>query len=175
MGEIVELRSERFILRSLRKDELDAWLASRAGLTREALPAGSGERERLRERIERSGSLRHGEIDLAIEVDGRLAGQIQAYRPPGRTLPEGVHEIGVALFDPADQGKGLGTEAVRLFVGWLFEQGAQRVQGGTAVTNKPMRRVFERLGFRVRSTLNVEGVEELLYGVTKAEWTPSSN
>jgi RimJ/RimL family protein N-acetyltransferase len=170
MGEVVELRGERIVIRPLRRDELDAWLAGRADLGREALPAGLQERERLRERIERSGTLRHGEIDLAIEVGGRLAGQIQAYRPPSRTLPEGVYEIGVALFDSADRGKGLGTEAVRLFVDWLFEQGGEHVQGGTAVTNHPMRRVFERLGFRVIGRLDVDGLEELLYGVKKAEW-----
>ena len=53
-----------------------------------------------------------GRIDLGIEVEGGLVGDIQAYQPPDRSLPPAVYEIGVALYDPADRGKGLGTEAV---------------------------------------------------------------
>lgn len=167
---MIELASKRIVIRPMRSDELDLWLAGRAGLGREALPGGSGERERLRARIERSGTFRDSEIDLVIEVEGRLAGHIQTYRPPNRALPDGFYEIGVALYDSVERGKGLGTEAVHLFVNWLFEQGAEGVQGGTAVTNQPMRRVFEKLGFRVTRRLGVEGVEELLFEVTKAEW-----
>lgn len=170
MRDLVELRGERVVIRPLRRDELDAWLAGRAKLGREALPAGPGYRKHLQVRIERSGTLRDGEIDLAVEIRGRLAGHIQTYRPRGRTLPDGVFEIGLALFDSADRGKGFGTEAVQLFVTWLFQEGAEHVQGGTAVTNLPMRRLFDRLGFRMTSVIHVEGTEELVYGVSKTEW-----
>jgi len=172
---VIELSSERIVIRPMRGDELDVWLAGRASLGREALPGGSGEHERLRARIERSGTFRDGEIDLAIEVEGRLAGHIQTYRPTNRSLPDGFYEIGVALYDSAERGKGLGTEAVRLFVNWLFEQGAEGVQGGTAVTNQPMRRVFEKLGFRVTRKLDVEGVEELLFALNKAKWKEAAS
>lgn len=76
---MIELSSERVLIRPMRRDELDLWLAGRAGLGEEALPGGLGERERLRARIERSGTFRDGEIDLAIEAEGRLAGHIQTY------------------------------------------------------------------------------------------------
>jgi len=33
-----------------------------------------------------------------------------------------------------------------------------------------MGRVFEKLGFKALGKLDVEGVEEILYGVTAAEW-----
>jgi RimJ/RimL family protein N-acetyltransferase len=129
----------------------------------------------MRVRIELSGKLRDGRIDLAVEANGRLVGEIQTYRPLERSLPPAVYEIGVSLYGSADRGKGWGTEALRLFVDWLFRQGAERVQGGTAVTNLPMRRVFEKLGFTVLGSLDVDGVEELLYGVTKSEWQPRSD
>jgi RimJ/RimL family protein N-acetyltransferase len=83
--------------------------------------------------------------------------------------------VSASSFDSAERGKGLGTEAVSLFVNWLFEQGAEGVQGGTAVTNRPMRRVFEKLGFRVTRRIDVEGVEELLFAVNKAEWEAAAS
>jgi RimJ/RimL family protein N-acetyltransferase len=54
----------------------------------------------------------------------------------------------VSIYDAADRGLGLGTEAVRLFVDWLFRQGVERVEGRTSQGNKAMVAVFERLGFR---------------------------
>ena len=33
-----------------------------------------------------------------------------------------------------------------------------------------MRRVFDKLGFAILGTLDVEGVPEILYGVTKSDW-----
>jgi RimJ/RimL family protein N-acetyltransferase len=171
---MVRLEGESVVIRPLRADELDAVLRGRTQLGREALPGGSRDRARLQARIEQSGKFREGRIDLAIEADGRLVGEIQTYRPPDRSLPPAVYEIGVSLYDPADRGKGWGTEAMQLLVDWLFRQGAERVQGGTAVTNHPMRRVFDKLGFTVLGTLDVEGVAELLYGATKCEWQERS-
>jgi RimJ/RimL family protein N-acetyltransferase len=172
---VIELSSKRIVLRPLRSDELDLWLAERAALGSEAFPGESGEREHLRARIERSGEFRDGEMDLAIETEGRMVGFIQTYRPPGRTLPDGTYEIGVALYDAAERGRGHGTEGVRLFVDWLFEQGAEEVQGGTAVTNQPMRRVFEKLGFSFTRRLEVEGVEELFYGIKRSQWREAAS
>lgn len=167
---LVRLEGESVVIRPFRADELDLVFQGRTQLGREALPGGPPDRERLRTRVEQSGHFHEGRIELGIEVEGGLVGDIQTYQPPDRSLPPAVFEVGVALYDPADRGKGLGTEAVQLFVGWLFRQGAERVQGGTAVTNSPMRRVFEKLGFTILGTLDVEEVPELLYGVTKSEW-----
>jgi RimJ/RimL family protein N-acetyltransferase len=90
-------------------------------------------------------------------------------------LPPAIHEIGISLYDSADRGKGLGTEATRLFVDWLFRQGAQQVQGATTETNHPMCRVFESFGFTIRGRVDIKGVEELLYGVTRFEWQGSAH
>ena len=167
---MVTLKGESVTIRPLRSDELDLMFQGRTQLATEALPGGGPDREQLRVRIQWSGKFHNGRIDLAIEVEGRLVGDIQTYQPPNRSLPPAVYEIGIALYDPVSCGKGLGTETMQLFVDWLFRQGAERVQGGTAVANHPMRRVFDKLGFTVLGELDVEGVPELLYGVTKSEW-----
>ena len=108
---------------------------------------------------------------------GRLIGEIQARGHPAQTLPPGVFEVGIVLYDPADRGKGYGMEAVALLTGWLFEQaGAARVQASTAVGNLPMRRVLERLGFACEGVMRAfmpEGARRsdyALYAVTKSDW-----
>jgi RimJ/RimL family protein N-acetyltransferase len=168
---MLRLEGEHLVVRQFRDDELDGWIAGQNQLGREALPGGSPDPEQLRRRVHESGTLRNGAIDMAIEADGRLIGYIQTYRPRSRVLPPDVYEMGVALWYPGDRGKGYGMEAVQLFVAWLFEQGAQVVQGGTAAKNHAMRRVFEKLGFRPLKKLDVDGVEETLYGVTAAGWS----
>ena len=110
---------------------------------------------------------------MAIEVDGRLIGEIQTYVLPNRPLDLGVYEFGIALYEPGDRGKGFGTEAVRLFVGWLFLRGARRVQGAAAVTNTPMRRVFQKLGFEEVGPVDVDGVPEILFKISRSEWESS--
>jgi ribosomal-protein-alanine N-acetyltransferase len=141
----VVLRGRRVTLRPIRADELDvvyAGLLAHAGDT-----PFRPNRARLRRRIEQSGLLTRGRLMLGIDVDGRLVGDIAARQSPD-ALPPGVFDVGIDLFDPADRGRGYGTEAVALLTDHLFaELGAARVQGSTEVSNTAMRRVFERLGF----------------------------
>jgi RimJ/RimL family protein N-acetyltransferase len=118
-----------------------------------------------------------GSLDLAIESNGRLIGDVQARMGAGQRLPRGVVELGVDLYDPEQRGKGYGAEAVALLTTWLLERGvADRVQASTAVGNRPMRRVLEKLGFTFEGVMRAfmpvgTGREDFaLYGVTKAEW-----
>jgi RimJ/RimL family protein N-acetyltransferase len=113
----------------------------------------------------------------ALRVASRLIGEIQARGHPAQTLPSGVFEVGIVLYDSADRGKGYGTEAVALLTGWLFDQaGAARVQAGTAVGNLAKRRVLERLGFACEGVMRAfmpEGAgrgDFALYAVTKSDW-----
>ena len=131
----------------------------------------------LAARLERSGRLLDGWLDLAIEAGGRLVGDIGARRPPG-ALPPGVFELGVSLFDPGDRGRGYGREAVELLTGHLFaREGAARVQASTVVGNAAMRRVLERVGFVGEGTLRAfmpgrgEREDYALYAVTRDDWT----
>lgn len=128
-------------------------------------PSEGPDRTRIEARVRNSGTWVDGTCEFAIEADGRLIGWIQTYRPPDRTLPEGVHEMGIVLFRGDDRGHGLGTEAVSLFIGWLRRSGAVRVQAVTADDNRAMRRVLLKLGFAPVETLMVDGIEENLFAL----------
>ena len=179
---MMRLEGQRVVLRPLRLDELDAGLEGRGRHEARAQPGGTPPRARLRRRLARSGRLARGHLDLAVEADSRLIGEIQARGRPAQTLPPGVFELGIIVYDPADRGRGHGVEAVALLTEWLFERaGAARVQAGTAVGNLAMRRVLERLGFTCEGVMRAfmpegcspEGsgrTDYALYAVTKGDW-----
>lgn len=139
-----------------------------------SLAAGEEEAERLRRRLQRKPTLEDGGFwALGVEADGRLVGEIQARAPQHCFLP-GVCEIGIEL-KPEAQGRGIGREAVALFAEQLFAQGLARVQASTAVSNAPMRRVLEALGWELEGILRAYGPSEgggredyALYAITRA-------
>jgi RimJ/RimL family protein N-acetyltransferase len=152
----LELRGELIRLRPFAPYEVEAvWhglsLQDEAAHPRRTKEDRSPEPpERFRRRLGRSGHLRCGCLDLAIERRGRLVGLIQARTKPLQCLPAGVFEVGVVLFETRHRGKGYGREAVELVTRWLFDAaGAERVQAGTDAKNVPMRAVLEQLGFRL--------------------------
>jgi RimJ/RimL family protein N-acetyltransferase len=122
-------------------------------------------------------------LDLAIDLDGRLVGTIQARTSPRQTLPPDVYEIGVALFEPEDRGHGYGAEAVELLTTWLFTTAkAERVQASTDVRNEAMRAVLERLQFQFEGVLRGYGPrgdgtrgDGALYAVLKPEWVTTQS
>jgi [ribosomal protein S5]-alanine N-acetyltransferase len=140
-------------LRPIRVEELDVlWAARQAEQARWSRPAGPGAKRRLRARIERSGRLVDGFLEFAVEVDGRLVGTVQARRPEN-AMPRGVFDLGIELF-PEERGRGYGGEAVAQITELLFTaHAAHRVQASTWVENVPMRRVFERLGWRLEGVM----------------------
>jgi RimJ/RimL family protein N-acetyltransferase len=165
----VRIEGDRITLRPLALDELDASIASREAADRTAHPV-KPDRERLRARFERSGVLQDGAIDLAIDRDGVRIGEMQTYVPPTRELPPGAYEVGIML-DEEERGRGYGTEAVQLFLGWLFdEQGATRVHMPTVESNTAMRTVLERLGFRSEGTVHDLGIDFCFYCITRDEF-----
>ena len=183
--EPVTLRGAHCLLRAFRADELDALLAARAasegfGATRER---AARPRERLRRRIETSGRVHDGWLEFAIEVDGQLAGDVQA-RGGRSMLPPGVWELGIELYGNGNRGKGVGTEAVALITRQLFEAlGAGRVQATTDVENAPMRAVLRRLGFVEEGVLRgfmpdsaADGPRHdyIMAGVTRDEWAAAA-
>lgn len=171
-AEPIHLEGGSVRLRPFEEHELGAWFSGRARLPEGAQPEGPPDRRRLRELLHRSGRWSRGRIrlQLAIEADGRLIGETQVYRPSGRRLPPGVYEFGIALFNEEDQAHGYGSEAVSLLTSWLFrDAGATRVQTGTMVTNRPMRRLLDNLGFTESGTVDVRGVPHILYAVERPE------
>ena len=167
--ERIRIEGERITLRPLSLDELDASMASRLAADRTAHPV-KPDREKLRARFERSGLMENGACDLAIDLDGVRIGEIQTYVPPERALPEGAYEVGIMIDDPSLRGRGYGSEAVELLVGWLFDHDATRVHMPTVESNTAMRTVLERLGFRAEGTVHDMGIEFLFYVVTRDAW-----
>jgi RimJ/RimL family protein N-acetyltransferase len=166
------IHGRHVVLRPFQREELDQLVRGRAA-------DRPGSRRRLAELIEHSGRLWRGRIELAVEADGRLVGDVQA-RQPEHCLPPGVYEIGISLFAESDRGKGYGRDAVELLTTHLFaERAAERVQASTAVHNAPMRAVLAGLGFREEGVMRAfmpggAGVRDdyALYAVTRDEWRP---
>ena len=82
----------------------------------------------------------------AIEVDGELAGSIQATE---ENDPD-YHHAGIDIFMSAPfQGRGLGTDAVRAVARWLFEErGHHRLTIDPAAANARAIRTYEKVGFK---------------------------
>ncbi|MEP7059168.1 MAG: GNAT family protein [Actinomycetota bacterium] len=90
-------------------------------------------------------------VELAIEANGRVVGDIQGRRDPYLVS---LFEIGITLFDAADRGRGIGRDALSLMTGHLFEkEEAHRVQLSTDVANAAMRRAAEAAGFTFEGVL----------------------
>jgi RimJ/RimL family protein N-acetyltransferase len=110
-------------------------------------------------------------LQLAITVDGGVIGDCGLH-----FLDDRQAEVGVTL-DPAHQGRGYATEAVRAVLGYLFGTlGKHRVVATTDVRNRPAAALFERLGFRreahyVRNVwFKGEWGDEFLYALLAEEW-----
>lgn len=171
---MIELRGVCVRIRPLLAQEIDR-------VIEDSLPAwvawGSDPqvaRGKIRDRLERSGELTEHGLDLGIELDGRLVGDVQARAD---SLPTGALELGIGLFDERDRRQGLGREAIALFTAHLFDSlGARRVQISTDVANEGMRRVAELPGFVHEGDLRGFWPEEdgdhdyAMYGMTRRDY-----
>ena len=105
--------------------------------------------QRLRDRLR--GLTPFAALEYAIEMGGRLIGDIQARQDP---YLAGLFEIGIVVFQDADKGRGVGREALNLMTAQLFGlEGAHRVQLNTDVGNTAMRRAAEAAGFTFEGVL----------------------
>jgi RimJ/RimL family protein N-acetyltransferase len=110
-------------------------------------------RARVGARVAHSGTWREQRVlDLAIEADGRLAGDVQARRDPSYE-PPGVFDLGIGLFRD-ERGRGFGATALSLIAAFLFDQEhAVRVSLSTDVDNVAMRRAAEKAGFSLEGIM----------------------
>jgi len=87
-----------------------------------------------------------GTTRLTIEVGGSVAGMIQFSEEP---TPKYRHASIDLFLDPAFQGRGLGTEAVRRVVRHLIDdRGHHRITIDPAAANARAIRTYEKVGFR---------------------------
>ena len=127
----------------------------------------------LQRRWHKDGLIGKDESFLVVAVeDGACSGWMN-WRAHG---PFGNYEIGIALF-PEYRGQGIGTEAQRLLVDYLFSHTtAHRLQAGTEVDNVAEQRALERVGF-VREGV-MRGVhfragrwrDGIMYGLVRDDW-----
>ncbi|HVD16182.1 MAG TPA: GNAT family protein [Actinomycetota bacterium] len=174
---MLRLEANHVALRPLRAEDLDALCQGSRHLDDRAQPHGPPAAR----------AVRAADRALRPVAEGPAGPGHRGQRPPGGrdpggqgrawNLPAGVAQLGIAIFDPADRGRGTGSTAAALLTGWLFEHAAVvRVQAGTAVDNTAMRKVFERLGFAcegvMRGFIAVRSGREdcALYAVTKDAW-----
>jgi RimJ/RimL family protein N-acetyltransferase len=124
----------------------------------------------FKERLQRSGRLDDGWLDLAVDLDGESIGRIQTFVPSERPLPPNVFEVGIGLREHA-RNMGHGREALSLLTDWLFEHaGAERVEAPTDPANMPMRTVFERLGWELVGRLQEFDRDWVMYAITRTLW-----
>jgi RimJ/RimL family protein N-acetyltransferase len=166
----------RLRLRGFREDEFAVLFERLRGWKPEAVAADEAYWRALTEkRVSESGAWAEDGLDFAVEVDGRLAGAVQAVGRYYR-LPPNVYELGIEFFDAADRGRGLGRMVLAEFVPLVFANDAIRLQGRTHVENSAMIRLFERLGFVHEGVLReiwpLDGLcgDMALYAMTRSDY-----
>jgi len=165
----VRIRGSRLLLRALQPGEIEEeW---RAMVTADPMAIAELPPEAaFKARLQRSGHLEDGWLDLAIDLGGVSIGRIQTFVPPGRALPRGTFELGIELREKA-RNQGYGREALALLTDWLFEHAAAEVVGAsTDPANVAMRTVFQRVGWRAAGSLTEFGREWVMYRITRREW-----
>lgn len=83
-----------------------------------------------------------------IELDGRHVGWVSRYYDLGYLEnAEKIPAVGIDLAEPSARGRGVGTEALRQFIGYLKANGARCVYTQTWSGNAAMLRTAQKLGF----------------------------
>jgi aminoglycoside 6'-N-acetyltransferase len=135
------LRGERVTLRPVRAEDAD-----RLGeiLAEPEVSRWWGEHDA--DRVRRELIEDDEAVVYAIEIDGELIGSVQYGE---ETMPEYRHASMDIFVATAWQGRGVGTEALRLLARYLFEErGHHRLTIDPAAANERAIRAYERIGFR---------------------------
>jgi RimJ/RimL family protein N-acetyltransferase len=127
----------------------------------------------LRRRVAASGDWNDHGIEYGVSRGDNLLGVVQAMACPLRDMRD-TYEVGILIFDQNRRGQGLGFQALSLLLGYLFdERRANRVWFTTDADNVAMRRLGERVGFRLEGMLRgaheADGrlLDAALYGMTR--------
>jgi RimJ/RimL family protein N-acetyltransferase len=141
-------------LRAVRQDDLD-WLVVECGKPSafgEFEPFVFGASERLREAYEDFGLVSDTYTKLVIE--DRAGRRIGVASIDNLDLQSRVARISATILDPHERGKGLGTDAHRVLVSYLFRhRGLARIECFVGSGNLAARSVLKRLGFVEEGTL----------------------
>ena len=167
------------ILRPLRSTDLEKYFELDADIRKAGAfwPVTMASEKAVRSRFEKTGFWANDfSLLLITDHDGAPLGFVGFF--PGAPY-QNTLEIGYRLFEPADHGHGIMTEAVGLTVGYLFaSKQIERVQAAVIVGNSPSRRVLEKVGFRkegiLRSVVYVYGetADMELFSILRQEARP---
>jgi RimJ/RimL family protein N-acetyltransferase len=114
-------------------------------------------------------------LDLAIvdKVSGAVVGEVVLNAFDGNARSANFR----TLMGPTGRGRGLGTEAARLILGYGFEQlGLHRIELDVLGSNPRAKRVYEKVGFVVEGVrrdafaFDGERVDEILMAILADEW-----
>jgi RimJ/RimL family protein N-acetyltransferase len=165
----VRICGSRLLLRAFRPGEIEAeWQAmvDADPMTIAELPDEAS----FKARLQRSGHLADGWLDLAIDLDGVPIGRIQTFVPAGRPLPQGTFEVGIGLRESA-RCRGYGREALALITDWLFDHAAaETVEAPTDPANAAMRTVFQAARWALADSLTEYGRRWVMYRITRRRW-----
>ncbi|HWD77843.1 MAG TPA: GNAT family protein [Kribbella sp.] len=173
------LTGDRVILRPLDEGDYDALATAMNDPDVARLTGSHGQigeeqaREWMRTRKDQTDRL-----DLAIvdKASGLVVGEavLNQWDPDNRCCNFRI------LIGPAGQGRGLGTEATRLIVGYGIEElGLHRISLGVYAFNPRARSAYEKAGFKQEGVLrdallwDGEWVDEIVMSVLATEWIPS--
>lgn len=165
-------------LRPARVDDLD-WLVSACGKPSafgEFEPFFIGEAESLRRRFEQDGLLAEDFTRLVIE--DRAGRRVGLAGVDEVDLHSRVARISATILEPAERGKGFGTDAHRTLVSYLFlHRGLLRIEAFVAAGNLAARAVLNRLGFTeegvLRSRVFAHGQRHdvVVHGLLHEDWS----
>lgn len=157
------IATARLTVRTMREDDIEGLHAYRNGPHVEyqdwELPYPADQAAALvRDSAQHDGPVRGDWVQMAIEVDGVLAGDVAV----GLDDAGEIATIGYTLRDDL-QGRGYAREAVRAVVDRLFEHTAvRRIEASTDPANEPSKRLLLALGFSAegvaRQSVKVRGV-----------------
>ncbi len=168
-------------LRPVKGDDLD-WLVAACGKPSafgEFQPFFVGEAESLRRRFEQDGLLSEDLTRLVVEDrSGRRVGLAGV---DDVDLHSRVARITATILEPGERGKGLGTDAHRVLVSYLFlHRGLLRAEAFVAAGNVAARAVLKRLGFleegMLRSRVFAHGQRHdvVVLGLLYEDWSRRS-
>ena len=138
-------------------------------------PVSRGEfaRRRRRRPEKPAAGTRSWEIDT---IEGKHIGSTRYYR---LNEQEGHAYLGISLPEASNWGKGYGTEALRLLIGYLLsEMALKELRAATWTGNRRMVRCAEKCGFkevgrtphREKLSIRGESLERVEFSITRLEW-----
>ena len=155
------LVGEKLYLRAMERSDapqVAAWFARaevRRG-TRQYLPRSlSAHEQRIADGAASAENIMFG---VALREDDRLVGACGLHHIDPRNHSA---ELGMVIGDPADWGRGLGSEAARLLIAYGFDTvNLHRLWLEVYEDNPWARKIYETLGFRLEGTLREHGFRE---------------